>query len=101
MNKEQLVTHWEALPANQPIQPSAVPYKHKGSTYDQDGLRITGSQTFIDGVLSRFKDLLEYENGATRLQVNHQETVDRYSGQKTGTYNCYVQVHRRGRYRKF
>jgi hypothetical protein len=99
MKKAQLVNHWESLPENQPIKPSAVPYKHEGSTYDQDGIRITGSEIFIDGVLSRIKDLLQYEHGNTRLQVNYQETVDRYSGQKTGTYNCYVQVHQRGRCR--
>ena len=99
MRKAELVNHWESIPENQPIKPSAVPYKHEGSTYDQDGIRITGSESFIDGVLSRIKDLLQYEHGTTRLQVNYQETVDRYSGQKTGTYNCYVQVHERGRCR--
>ena len=99
MKKAQLVNHWESLPENQPIKPSAVPYKHEGSTYDQDGIRITGPEIFIDGVLSRIKDLLQYEHGNTRLQVNYQETVDRYSGQKTGTYTFYVQVHQRGRCR--
>ena len=99
MKKAEFVSHWESIPDNQSIKPSAVPYKHEGSTYDQDGIRITGSEIFIDGVLSRIKDLLQYEHGNTRLQVNHQETVDRYSGQKTGTFNCYVQVHERGRYR--
>jgi len=96
MRKAQILEHWSAIPAGQEIKISSVPYKHQGTTYTEDGIRLTGSQEFIDSVLSRLKDLLTHENGATRLQLNYQESKDRKTGRETGTYNCYVQVHERG-----
>ncbi len=76
--------------------PRPVPYRHQGSTYDQDGIRITGSRAFIDAVLSRLTDLLAFENGRTRLQVSYQEATDKDSGDPLGSWSCYVQVHERG-----
>ena len=96
MKKAEFIKHWAALPANQPLKPEVVPYKHKGTTFDEDGVRITGSPAFIDAVLSRLKDLLTFENTQTRLQVLHAESKDRKTGQLTGSYSCYVQVHERG-----
>jgi hypothetical protein len=96
MKKEQALKHWAALPANQPVKPAVVPYKHKGSTYGQDGIRITGSPAFIDSVLSRLKELLAHENAETRLQLSYAEATDKETGAKTGSYSCYVQVHERG-----
>ena len=96
MKKEQILSHWNSIDPNQPIKINQVAYKHKGSTYAEDGIRLTGSPEFIDSVLSRLKDLLKHENGSTRLQLNYQESKDRKSGTPTGSYNCYVQVHERG-----
>ena len=76
---------------------SPIMYKHTGSTYDEDGIRITGSKGFIDSLLSNLKSLLEYEGDSTRLQLTYQPTVDRETQLPTGTYNCYIQVHERGR----
>ena len=61
MKKAEMLQHWQTIPDNQPVNPDPVPYKHEGSTYDQDGIRITGSKAFIDSVLSRLKELLQYE----------------------------------------
>ena len=97
MKKAQILEYWQNIEANQSINPEPVEYKHKGSTYACDGIRITGSQEFIDSVLSRLKDLLEYENDDTRLQLNYQESQDRGTGEPLGSYNCYIQVHERGR----
>ena len=91
-----MIEHWKSIPENQEIQISEVPYKHQGTTYKEDGIRITGSQAFIDSVLSRVKDLLKHENNTSRLQVTYQETKDRETGEFTGTYNSYIQVHERG-----
>jgi len=73
-----------------------VPYTHEGSTYAEDGVRITGSKAFVDSVLSRLKDLLRYEGEETRLQVVYKKSTDRESGRTLTSYNCYVQVHARG-----
>ena len=96
MKKEQMLNHWKGLKETD-LSMTPVAYKHKGSTYDEDGIRITGDQVFIDAVLYRLRDLLDYENGSTRLQVVYKETIDRESGVNTGTHNCYIQVHERGR----
>lgn len=96
MRKAQFLDHWNNIKPNQPVHPLPVAYKHEGSTYDEDGIRITGSQDFIDSVLSRLTDLLQYENGQTRLQVVYKQSTDRHTGVLMDSYNCYIQVHQRG-----
>ena len=96
MKKAEFLSHWKGIEANQDINISPVPYKHTGSTYDQDGIRLTGSPEFIDSVLSRLKDLLLHENGSTRLQLVYKQSTDRHTNQSIDGFNCYVQVHRRG-----
>lgn len=75
-----------------------VPYKHKGTTYFEDGIRITGSQEFIDAVLMQLNpiQLLSHENGNTRLQIVYNQSTDKETGQKTDSYVCSIQVHERG-----
>lgn len=96
MKKKQMLEHWRGLDAPQPLRPSPVPYKHRGSTFDCDGLRITGSRKWIDSVLSQLSSLLEFENTGTRLQVVYKRSTDRKTGAELGAWNCYVQVHQRG-----
>jgi len=96
MKKDQIIAHWNTIDQNQPIAIKPIPYKNKGTTYDMDGIRITGSQKFIDSVLSRLKDLLDYEADETRLQIAYNESTDRETRAKLGSYNCYIQVHYRG-----
>jgi len=98
MKKKEMLTHWAGLTDNTAdnIAMNAVPYKHEGSTYDQDGIRLTGTRTFIDAVLAVLKPLLRYENGTSRLQVVYKQSTDRNTGVMMDTYNCYIQVHERG-----
>jgi len=96
MNKAQFLQHWQNIKPNQELSPCPVSYKHEGSTYAEDGIRITGSREWIDSVLSRLQDLLQYESISTRLQVNYQESHDRETGTSLDSWNCYIQVHRRG-----
>lgn len=97
MRKLQFIEHWRRLVGRRlPLKPTAVPYGHRGSTYDQCGIRITGTPEFIDSVLVRLSDLLQYENSRTRLQAAYQEAKDRVTGELTGSYCCYLQVHERG-----
>ncbi len=96
MEKKQFLRHWTSLRKNQKLQPRPVRYGHEGSTYAEDGIRITGSRKFVDGVLSRLKDLLEYECGETRLQVVYDRSSDRESGKQLNSWNCYLQIHQRG-----
>jgi hypothetical protein len=41
--------------------------------------------------------LLEYENGTTRLQVVYKQSLDRETQAELGSWNCYLQVHERGK----
>ncbi len=96
MEKEQFLKHWASIRKNQKLQPKPVPYSHEGTTYAEDGIRLTGSRAFVDSVLSRLKDLLLFENDDTRLQVVYKRSADRENGKQLNSWNCYVQVHQRG-----
>jgi hypothetical protein len=96
MEKKPFLKHWSKLKPDQKLNPKPVRYGHEGSTYAEDGIRITGSKAFVDSVLSRLKDLLAYESGETRLQAVYKRSTDRESGKTISSYNCYVQVHARG-----
>tara|TARA_Y100000310_G_C20513794_1_gene730165 strand:- start:63 stop:470 length:408 start_codon:yes stop_codon:yes gene_type:complete len=96
MRKAEILAYWNDLPDNGVMEPSAVPYRHTGSSYTQDTVRITGSQEFIDSWLSGNKALLRYENEDTRLALTYRETVDRDTDQHTGKYQFYLSVRARG-----
>jgi len=100
VEKKPFLKHWSELRANQKLSPKPVRYTHEGSTYAEDGVRITGSKAFVDSVLSRLKDLLKFEGEETRLQVVYKKSTDRESGKTLTSYNCYVQVHARGGVKK-
>ncbi len=101
LGKGAFLDHWRALPTEDTRGAAkmmrSVAYKHRGSTFDQDGIRLTGSRAFIDAMLSTLKPLLERENLNERLQVNYTEATDRESGLPMGSWTCYIQVHERGR----
>ena len=98
MRKAEFLKHWKTLVNNEPpkLEPCPIAYSKTGSSYDEDGIRITGSRTWIDSVLARLTDLLACENGQTRLQVNYQQSKDRDTGELIDGWNCYVQVRQRG-----
>lgn len=99
LTKAEALGHWRALPGNTrtPAQTMRkVPYKHEGSTYAQDGIRLTGTREFIDSVLATLKPLLDRENHVERLQLVYSQSTDRESGHPLASWNCYVQVHERG-----
>jgi hypothetical protein len=96
MKKAEILIHWKSLRHPLRMEPRPVPYRHQGSTYAEDGIRITGSQEFIDAVLSRLTDLLAFESTQTRLQLSYQEATDKESGESLGSWACYIQVHERG-----
>lgn len=97
LSKEEFLQYWKQLPPNQKIKPVPVAYKHKGSTYAEDGIRITGSRKFVDSVISHLQDMLQYENGRTRLHVNYTQSTDKEARYPIDSWVCYIQVHERGR----
>jgi hypothetical protein len=96
LSKKAFLEHWRGMKRKRKLAPEPVPYKHEGSTFAHDGIRITGSRKFIDAILSRLTELLEYENGETRLDLNYQQATDRETGRPLDSWSCYIKVHERG-----
>jgi hypothetical protein len=71
--KDQIMYVWNQLQPNtpiriQPMQPDSIGTSDN-SSYGEDGIRITGSWGFIASVIAKLKELLQYENEATRLRL--------------------------------
>ena len=96
MKKAEILELWEGLPQRQ-MSITPIPYKHIGTTFGLDNIRITGSKEFIDAWMSNNKWLLDYENADTRLQVNYQECKDKDTGEPLGGWAFYVSVRKRGK----
>lgn len=81
-----------------------IPYKSEGSKYGCCGIRIDGTPEFIDAVLSNLTDLIDGENGVTRLELARRpvESVE-IKGERKCFDNavmkaevCYIRLHERG-----
>lgn len=97
LKKDEVLNLWAGLVPAEKIRPCSIPYKHEGTTIAEDGIRICGSKPFIFSVMSRLKDMLEQENGETRLGVAFSQIQDIKTGQLVdGAYRCSIQVHERG-----
>ena len=96
--KSAALSHWRNLAPAQPLKPEPIAYKHQGTTFGADGIRIEGRQEFVNAVLSRLHDLLQCENTETRLALNYQqvEAKDGKPNVFAGNWVCYVKVHERG-----
>lgn len=98
LNKKQAMEHWRNLPLVPIKTPDVIPYKHRGTTFGADGIRLEGSRDFIDSILAQLKPLLDSENNESRLSLNYQQ-VDAREGKENvfaGNWVCYVKVHERG-----
>lgn len=97
--KEQIVSYWKNLRPDTPILMKPIPYDHKGSTYGEDGVRITGSPQFIGSLLPRLKEFLNFESPTTTLTLVYRETESPSQsalGQNKTSYVFYVQTRQRG-----
>lgn len=98
-SKPEILKLWNSLPSNTPIFIKPIEYGHEGSTYGEDGIRITGSSHFIGSVLSKLKPLLNYENNSTKLSVTYRQTKSpsqALEGNNKLSYVFYVSAQQRG-----
>jgi hypothetical protein len=95
--KPEIVGMLKNINPNMPLAYTPIPATHKGSTYMQDGIRITGTKQFITSVVSRLKDVLSYENQQTKLNIVYKQIdkVDENNPNRT-SFAFYVQVKERG-----
>jgi hypothetical protein len=101
--KDHILDYWKTLRSDVPLSLSPISYEHKGSTYGEDGVRITGSPQFIASVLGKLKEFINYESETTKLALSYRQTkspsLSAVGATKT-SYVCYVQVKERGKGRQ-
>lgn len=105
MEKQLALRRWHALQENLPIMPHFTPIAAdaRGSTFGACGIRISGNPQFVDAVLSRLKDILAAESGATRLSLSRQtvkpvairDSVKKWTNADTDAETCYIQIRER------
>ena len=98
-SKDEIVAYWKNLRPDTPILMKAISYEHKGSTYGEDGIRLTGSPQFIASVLARLKEVLNYETPTSKLAVTYRQTESPSKmamGQSKTSYVFYVAARQRG-----
>jgi hypothetical protein len=90
-SKDEIVQMWTNLKPS-PILMAPIPENQKGTRLHNDGLRITGSASFINSVLSRLKDLLNYEKSpGTRLDLEYRQ-IEQDTPNASPNYLCYIHV---------
>lgn len=97
--KEEIIQYWKNLRADTPILIDPIDYTHSGSTYGEDGLRITGSPKFIGSVLARLKEFLNFETPNTKLALTYRQTESPSQaamGQNKTSYVFYIAAKERG-----
>jgi hypothetical protein len=97
-SKQEILDYWKTLPPRTPLVGLRyIPASHEGSTYGFDGIRISGSGTFITGMLARLKDLLPFEGEETKLQLIYKQQVDNKTEiPKPNSFVLYIQFKERG-----
>lgn len=78
--KDEILQMWKNMRQDTPIIVTPIadnPSGKSGSTYGEDGIRITGSWYFISSVLARLKELMYHENPQTKMRLV-MRAVDKY-----------------------
>jgi len=97
-SKDEIMPFWKSLnPANTPLKMKPISYDHKGSTMQEDAVRITGSKEFISSVMSRLKDFIPYENPQTKLMVAYRQNPKSFLPGNKNSYIFYLQTMERGK----
>jgi len=95
--KTEIMKFWKGIQTNLPFALKPIEYDHKGTTIQEDGIRITGSKEFITSVISRLKDFLIYENPETKLMVSYRQSPKSLKPGSRNSYSFYLQVKQRGK----
>ncbi len=99
--KADAIKLWKNLRPDIPILIEPMeenPVTKQTSSRGEDGLRIMGSWTFICSILSRLKEILNFENKDSRLSIifkGMDQASNRLSGRKS--YVFYVNVEKRAK----
>lgn len=94
--RSRLIQHWRTLRPDLPIIIEPISKDHKGSTRNEDGLRITGSPRFIASVIAKLKTILLYENDKTKIEILYRQTGSHQGVSQSPTYVMYINIKERG-----
>ncbi len=101
-SKTEVLQIWKNLQPNlpiyiMPIEDSKNKISKKGrSTYANDGIRITGSWQFIASIMSRLKELINWENPDHRLRLVF-KGADPSKQPNRQVFAFYVNLEKRGK----
>jgi hypothetical protein len=95
-SKDEILTFWKTVTDNSPIQLKPIPYNHKGTTIQEDGIRITGTKEFIASILSRMKELINFENNNNKLIISYRQSPKSLIPGNKESYMFYLQIKERG-----
>lgn len=99
-SKDEILDIWKKLRPDTPIYLTPMDDNDqggdKGSSYGEDGIRITGSWAFIGSILGRLKELLQYENPQSKLRLVFRGIDStRLANPEKQAYAFYVNLERR------
>ncbi len=94
-NKSETLQFWRTITPNIPLAVKPIDSSHKGTTIQEDGIRITGSKEFIATVISRLKDLLMYEGDKTKLVIDYRQNAKSLKPGNKDSYLFYVNIKNR------
>jgi hypothetical protein len=91
-NKDEIVSHWKSLTATSMIPITPKPRDHYGTSLDEDTIRVTGSKEFIDSVMVRLKEFLQFDTSETELDVKYQASKYEHAGGLSPNFHFYCSV---------
>jgi hypothetical protein len=87
--KDDILELWRNL-RPVPLQMEPIPENSKGSRLSSDGVRITGNSRFINAVLGRIKELIQYEDQpGVRLDIEYRQIETKIPNSQP-KYLCYI-----------
>lgn len=91
-NKAEIISHWSQLTPRGPIPITPKPHDHYGTSLDEDTIRVTGSQQFIDAILARLRELIQLETQDTELEVRYEKSRYEHAGSNVPNFQFYCSV---------
>ena len=72
--KMEILRRWRSLSPAAAIAMTPKPADNKDNSLSEDTIRLSGSQNFIESILARLKDLLNFENNQVQLDITYQKS---------------------------
>jgi hypothetical protein len=94
-SKKQVLNFWKSLDPNAQIKLKPISITHRGSTIQEDSVRVTGSKEFIASVIAHLKDFLKFENEKNKLVVQYRQSARSLKPGAKDSYMIYIQVKER------